>query len=457
MDLEFSADDRLLATASGDQRSHVIDMMTQTPIYCLMEHTSSLKGVRFQPGNDNVVATCSRDGSISLWDLRVKSYARPCLQLQCSLSSEDGVWPARMKHLRATNNIWPAHGEVREADGSGTGKRDTSVTAITFLDAGRDNLLVSSCASNAELRLWDVRTTSSLRRRGPLPLAVTREPDSHINHRQWGVTSLCLDSTGNRLYSFCRDGTVYAYSTPHLALGASPPPALEATNSTTPRRYADDPKPGLGPIYGFRHPRLRVTSFFVKLAVRPAVGDHSELIAAASSDGCAILFPTDPRYLTDTTAACPSVVTRPGVATSLMTPRRAGLRSASRIGGAITTPASAGSGMGSRAATGSPSMRTMVRPDDTIPIFTCGAALTGGHGREVTSVAWSSGGNELVTVSDDMSVRCWREGMRDEAGALRRLGREEEGEGGAAAAAAARWKCGWADIGNDAGYDEEEA
>jgi WD40 repeat protein len=73
----FSDDDRFLATASGDQSARIVDMTTQTTISILGNHTASLKQVRFQPGvnNHSIIATSSRDGSIQIWDLRVRGYS----------------------------------------------------------------------------------------------------------------------------------------------------------------------------------------------------------------------------------------------------------------------------------------------------------------------------------------------------------------------------------------------
>ena len=70
MDLAFSSDDYLLATASGDQTARIVDMRTQTTISVLAAHRSSLKKVAFQPDSDDIVATCCRDGVVHLWDLR---------------------------------------------------------------------------------------------------------------------------------------------------------------------------------------------------------------------------------------------------------------------------------------------------------------------------------------------------------------------------------------------------
>lgn len=73
MDLCFSSDDLLLASASGDQTASIIDVRAQKVLYVLDGHRSSVKKVAFQPQNDDVIATCSRDGSIDVWDLRCSS------------------------------------------------------------------------------------------------------------------------------------------------------------------------------------------------------------------------------------------------------------------------------------------------------------------------------------------------------------------------------------------------
>src|SRR6266536_6527819 len=71
LDLQFSSDDKLLATASGDQTAVVVDMPTQTSICTMSRHASSVKQVRFQPeSGDQIVVTSSRDGNVNIWDLR---------------------------------------------------------------------------------------------------------------------------------------------------------------------------------------------------------------------------------------------------------------------------------------------------------------------------------------------------------------------------------------------------
>ncbi|KAL4911959.1 WD40-repeat-containing domain protein [Aspergillus aurantiobrunneus] len=423
MDLDFSSDDMLLATASGDQSAIVIDMATQKPVYCLSNHVSSLKQVKFQPAaNNKVLATCSRDGNVNIWDLRCKGFEKPSLQVQCSLESETELNPAmasKMTYPQVLNTVHGAHAWMPqimtpEKTESQLARSDITVTSLAFLPPGRENLFVTASEANACVRLWDLRTAHSNRRGRPaLPLSTTREPDSHIKYRRFGVTSMALGGDGSRLYSLCRDGTVYAYSTSHLVLGHAPELSL---NNVRPRRSGGSNKDGLGPLYGFRHPRLRVSSFYVKLGVRKAAGDKPEMLAVGSGDPCAVVFPTDEKFLDlcaqqqsfqlDQSPKAPSFSTRSGL-------RRT----------------NSGIGLSGRL-------------EDMIPIYQTGTPLIEGHKKEVSAVSWTVD-HELVTVSDDYSTRCWREGP--EARDLR-AGGETEGR---------RWRCGWADT-KDSYEDEDE-
>ncbi|KAJ5497255.1 hypothetical protein N7463_009242 [Penicillium fimorum] len=424
MDLEFSSDDMLLATASGDQTSLIIDMTTQRPIHCLSNHSSSVKRVQFQPASNNkVLATCSRDGNVNIWDLRCKGFERPALQVQCSLESETEnvatTAPPKMLYPHVLNTIEGAHAYTTshkptadKNDAPPFGRTDITVTSLAFLSPGRENLFVTASEASASVRLWDLRTAHNNRRGRPvIPLSTTQEPESHVKYRRFGLTSMAFGGDGSRLYTLCRDNTVYTYSTSHLILGHAPELSL---NNNRPRRTGGSDKDGLGPLYGFRHPRLQISSFYVKLAVRKATQDHPEMLATGSSDHCPIIFPTDERYLdSPVKALAESLPSR----TSLFA-ARPGLRRAN-------------SGIG---LTG--------RLEDTIPIHQSGTPLIEGHQKEVTGISWTPSG-DLITVSDDYSARCWREGS--EARELRNGG-ETEGK---------RWMCGWADM-KDSIDDEDE-
>lgn len=424
MDLEFSSDDMLLATASGDQTALVIDMTTQKPIYCLSNHASSVKRVQFQPAaNNKVLATCSRDGNVNIWDLRCKGFERPSLQVQCSLDSDSEQYQAapapKMTYPQVLNTIYgahsvPAQGSTSDKSEPQLGRSDITVTSLAFLPPGRENLFVTASEANACVRLWDIRTAHSNRRgRQVLPVSTTQEPDSHVKYRRFGLTSMAFGGDGSRLYTLCRDGTVYTHSTSHLILGHAPELSL---NNTRPRRSGGSDKGGLGPLYGFRHPRLQVASFYLKVAVRKAMGDKPEMLAVGSSDHCAALFPTDEQYHRSQKSAIIEECNELPRTPLFSTPRSALLRSTS------------GANLSGKL-------------EDTVPIYQSGTPLVEGHKKEVSGVSWTADG-ELVTVSDDCSTRCWREGpdARD-----LRTGGETEGR---------RWHCGWADTKDS--FDEDE-
>ncbi|KAK4171564.1 WD40-repeat-containing domain protein [Triangularia setosa] len=446
IDLAFSGDDKLLATASGDQTGRVIDTETQTPLNILGHHTASLKQIRFQPGRgqDCVLATSGRDGSIQIWDLRCKG--GPVQDM--SISNEDRLRHGAPKPVNpgcVVNSIYDAHARTQRqtkssknsstTDVARTGEvpgriGEVSVTSLQFLPPGREHLLLSACEADASIKLWDIRAVHTHRHhKTSTPISFTAPPPSHAAWRPFGIASMTLNTAGSRLYALCKDNTVYTYSTSHLVLGSAAEltPALPGQDPPRRRHYPhNQAHEGLGPLYGFRHPLFHATSFYVKAALRPASNGNSEMLAVGSSDGCAVLFPTDERYLFFSTPDSPEESYFIGGSTALLptaTPSRPGLRS----GG---TP--------SLLRTNSNSLFGRQQHDTRVPITKRGVPLIRGHDKEVGALTWTGDGRKLVTVGDDYLVRCWRDGDDEVAKDLRRGG---EGEG-------RRWGCGWGDLGD---------
>jgi WD40 repeat protein len=417
IDMTFSGDDSLLATASGDQSARVVDMGTQTTIAVLGVHNASLKQVRFQPGcnNKNILATSGRDGSIYIWDLRCKGWDGPQSRIwtaidgnlngaRATFSGQDVIYS------RPSNGIMDAHrpipgqpnlqtigwtdapnrGEATSRLDDPGRSTDISVTSLQFLHPGREHLLLSTSEANSSVNLWDIRALPS--KRPTLPLAVTALPLSHYGYRNYGITSLNLNSSGSTFYTLCKDSVVYAYRTSHLILGQAPELDTPSTSRMPPVRPTQE---GQGPVYGLRNKNFQANTFYVKSALRTTKNGHSELLAVGSTAECAVLFPTDERYLTSSAQPHGSVSVK------------------------------------------QKEFETQV---NGVPIYWVGTSLVRGHDREVGSLTWTHDG-ELATVGDDLTVRCWRED-RDSARDLRNGG---EGEG-------RRWGCGWADVQPD--YDD---
>ena len=439
MDMSFSSDDFLLATGSGDQTGRIIDVRSQRVTHHMCAHFASIKKVQFQPNSsNNIVATCSRDGFVNLFDLRISDKTNPVVHLSASPRypvEEVTHEPNKMRSIEIVNQIEGAHTsrkKKREPDCSKSSVRrvnvvhgrhnDVSVTSLAFLpQPGREHLLVTSSEADACVKLWDMRLCYSARNpRTPRAecVSTTAAPNSHAYHRRFGLTSLTFNGDGNRLYTLCRDHTVYGYSTSHLVLGNG---HELGTTSREPRRASGAERPGLGPIYAFRHPLLQVSTFYPKLAIRPAKDGCSELLAVGSSENCAVLFPTDERYMTRRTQlnarTDATIPARRSIASPAPTSR---LKSMD-----VVTPATNGNN------------------DNDIRIYYHGTPLIRGHSKEVTSVAWSTGGS-LCTISDDFTARCWRE----DATRARELRKGGETEG-------RRWMCGYAEVSVD-GYDDDD-
>ncbi|CAM1508140.1 Fc.00g049880.m01.CDS01 [Cosmosporella sp. VM-42] len=397
MDIAFSEDDTRLVAGGGNRSASIVDVPSLTVAAKLENgHDDSLRQVSFQPGrgNGNIVATSDRAGRIQIWDLRCSSNSISAWSTV--LTSRDIARDAFS--ARTINTLDNAH----ERTVSGI-TSSASVTAIQWFNSGRENLLLSASEANASIKLWDTRYIKSRREITETPLAVTLEPSTHT-FRPYGITSLALSADSTRLYAVCKDNTVYAYSTPHLMLGHAP----ELHHQADKRRPTGTE--GLGPMYGFKHDMFRAQSFYVKCALRRPNPQYasSELLAVGSSDSCAVLFPTDERYL------------------------RKHFAQSSHIVADAATPApsqsfSSCSGM----------------PTSTLPIYRSGTPLIRGHEREVTAVKWQLGGG-LVTVSDDYTIRNWRQN-EGKARYLRQIG-EFGGE---------RHMAGWADVADD--WDDDEA
>ncbi|QDS77331.1 hypothetical protein FKW77_004966 [Venturia effusa] len=449
MDLAFSSDDSMLATASGDQSSQIIDMKTQKIKYRMHEHTTSVKQVCFQPGNDNVIATSSRDGSVRIWDMRCKGaevYVAETRRPSGFIPADELRTQYKAWDASTYNTIHGAHSDSHAIKGNSTFARDSglkdtaptqtsragaiSVTSISFLSSpGRSHLLLTGSESSTTLKLWDIRNRYS-RRNSPVALSTTQQPESHSRHRHFGITSLTQGGDGSRIYALSRDNTVYAYSTAHLVLGHAP--ELSSTFSAKHSRSVTDGRAGLGPIYGFRHPMLHVTSFYVKAAVRPAMGDKAEILAVGSSDGSPVLFPTDETLLCRSQVPQNEQPSSPRLFDINGNLSSSPIMSSSPVFGSrprFTRSASSTSGISTRML-------------DTIPIHNnVGTPLLEGHKKEVTSVSWTYDG-DLVTLGDDYVARCWREGPQA----------REMRTGGPGHARRAGW--GWAGVQD--GWDDDD-
>ncbi|KIW86191.1 hypothetical protein Z517_01586 [Fonsecaea pedrosoi CBS 271.37] len=432
MDMEFSQDDRLLATASGDQTCRIIDVNAQTSTHTLIGHMGSIKRVQWQPGSGSqVLATCSRDGSVCLWDLRC---AQPAETLDIIPLQRAPDFLTNSQRVNTKVEIRDAHtswDKLKLVSGkrqvAGLSSRvDFAVTTCAFISDTRPHLLATASEHNAIIKLWDMRASYKQRSGRPTPVSATLEPESHETLRPFGVTSMTMNTDGSRLYTLCRDNTIYAYSTAHLVLGGCPEMSLTSKPSLRAARTAGQ---GLGPLYGFRDPSLRLGSFYDKLALRRKTNENTELLAAGSGEDCAVIFPTDERYLTKSARRCPPAPAHHNTLSRSTRPRLPQRTSSVNVL--------------SNSLLASASLHD-VSTEGQCPIYYTGTPLINGHRKEVTAVAWVHQNGQLVTVADDYSARCWYEDDPEKARALRK-NTERDGK---------RSQSGWATVRE--GYDDDD-
>jgi WD40 repeat protein len=358
-DLSWSKDDHQFATASGDHTVRLFDVQKKALIGVFHEHRSSIKQVNHHPTNPFLLSSCSRDGDIHIWDTRVKATS----------TTDDGL-----ASIKPVNSIIDAHTAT-----SRRGKfSEVSVTAAIWLPTGNDTI-VSACEANASIKFWDLRSTSSSRRtrakQSPRCLAQSSLPQHHTlsSQRPYGINSLTLSLDGARLYALCRDSIIYTYATSHIEYG---------------------------PIHAYHHPRLLASTFFVKTAL----SRDGKILAAGSSDGTPILFPTDESYLNKhqyperasqkVPPPPPPSLTRESSSSQLDTPPPSQQSPSSSQSSSFSSPSS------------SQKLTPAQLASKYLPIGP-GMPLVGGFDIEVTDLDWTMDG-DLVAISDDRTARCFR-------------------------------------------------
>ncbi|KAK9478168.1 WD40-repeat-containing domain protein [Lipomyces japonicus] len=240
-DMNFSQDDMLLATGSGDQSARVFDVQAQKCVAVLDPYdNNSVKQVRFFAGSNSCLAVSTRNGTVALFDMR------------CS-STESGKFPVA--------SIAKAHNEKGRKSKGMAGK---SVTCLEILD-NDNNTLLTAGEANGIVKVWDVRKMSSMRQ------YVAPVFQSSSSESASGITSMAIDRAGSRLWVLSRNSNLYSYGLGGTALACEPLEILA-------------------------HPRLRVGSFFVKISVTETAPNLSSgYVACGSTDGCVVVFPSSGR------------------------------------------------------------------------------------------------------------------------------------------------------------------
>ncbi|KAL7340129.1 hypothetical protein BJY59DRAFT_760462 [Rhodotorula toruloides] len=245
-DVRWSRDDSVLAIAGGDHTVRLVDSATQTCVGVLSGHTGTVKSMSWDPHNPHILSTASRDGSILVWDKRLKGYA------------ESGVEGTNAVGM--VNRIRNAHGAPGKKVKGRSATR--SVTAVTYLEH-QDNLIASAGSADSLVKVWDLRR-SHRSRVNPSSYETNEEAlTSMETTRPHGISSMALAPDGRKLCALSTDSRIYA---------------LDPTNLTH-----------SAPLTTFHTPLARYSSFYIRCAVSPC----SRFLASGSSDGSVFVWDTE--------------------------------------------------------------------------------------------------------------------------------------------------------------------
>jgi len=196
LDVAFSPDGRLLATASGDKTARLWDPATGEHLRTLTGHTWWVRDVAFSP-DGRLLATASADRTARLWDLATGEPLRTLTGHKDSASSVAFSPDARLLATagKGTVRLWdPAAGEHLRTL---TGHKD-QVHSVAFSPDGR---LLATASADGTAWLWDPAAGEHL-------YTLTRHTKA--------VTGVAFSSDRRLLATACADWTARLWDSPGL-------------------------------------------------------------------------------------------------------------------------------------------------------------------------------------------------------------------------------------------------
>ena len=339
VEVRFSRDDRSFA-ACDTSSTTIVDLSREKAIWRIKEPPGTVCRLQWAPTtSDAILATTGRSGNIRFWDLRA-SHIKPTLELGLRDRLGDKS-DEKLAYAKPISCLIGAHSTIPSLQyrGIGTstkwreGLRTKSYVAPTALavsdlcflpNAGMEHYLLSSSSRAGPLRLWDIRTAtsnSSIHSQPMSTVGIDGPAESSLG-QSTGLTSICVDDDGSRVFGVGRDSRVHVWSISHLAFGQTVATLgnreLAVPSYRGPMTRSSDEQIGAAPIYQIQMPNRSVRSGHIRCSYRPPANGKPAMLAVGSSNGSPYVIPTEDtvlRHASRTPSFCDDPAeTRSGVA-----------------------------------------------------------------------------------------------------------------------------------------------
>ncbi|OMJ26000.1 Denticleless protein-like protein [Smittium culicis] len=221
---KFSICDKNIISSSADCTLSITDLETLKKKFSFKGHSNTVRSLDTHPSNQNIFVSGGRDGKVSIWDSRLKNLNYRddsfCVNPLFEIPNAH-LLPAYTpsKNNKALNSplkkpLVKRHRLPKPSFGTPPG-----ITCTLFLPCG--NKICSSSSENGIINFFDLRNIGSnlkLSHDASNPLSQKDNAQygktvHKLGDRSRGIASMALSPKSYKLYSFSIDNHIYSYDT----------------------------------------------------------------------------------------------------------------------------------------------------------------------------------------------------------------------------------------------------